>query len=111
VLLFPMLWLILGAVLLASLAHSWTSLRNRVGGAARGGLDQRVFQKYGPVYLGLWSPGDEAINGLGNTLRLDGDVTPKWQGAETAALSRLATICNWPARALLTPCSRARPMS
>jgi hypothetical protein len=100
VLLFPMLWLILGAALLASLAHSWTSLRNRVGGAARGGLDQRVFQKYGPVYLGLWSPSDEAINGLGNTLRLDGDVTPKWQGAEKATLSRLAAIFNWPARAL-----------
>lgn len=98
--LFPLLWLILGAVLLVSLTHAWTSFRNRAGDAASHDLDRRVFQKYGPIYLGFWSPSDEAINGLGNTMRLDGDVTPKWQGAETSALSRLAAICSWPRRAL-----------
>ena len=33
-------------------------------------LDQRTFQRYGGIWLGIWSKDDEAINGLKKTLEL-----------------------------------------
>jgi hypothetical protein len=99
VLLFPLMWLVLVGILSAVISVAWASFRSYATARARYALDIRTFGDYGDRYLGLWSPSDEAINGLGSTLGFGGDVTPKWGLKEASTFSRITVFLSWPVRA------------
>jgi hypothetical protein len=100
-LLFPLLWLMLLAVLLRCATYSFVLVRSRRANRASEALKRRAFEAHSKYYLGIWSPNDEAINGLTATLLLEGKVAPKWQpDARRGLLRRVLDLATWPIRSL-----------
>ncbi len=92
----PILYLILSAVLAWSLFQGWIILRSRFTARRDRGLDDETYRRYGPCYLGIWSLNDEAINGLARSLRLEGEVTPRWQPPNQSVLYHYFSWLFWP---------------
>lgn len=57
-------------------------------GRARKG-EKLAWEQVGGKWLGLFSASDEAINGLGNTLHLQGTIIPRWPGGVFLPLREL----------------------
>ncbi|MBR0852425.1 hypothetical protein JQ543_32170 [Bradyrhizobium diazoefficiens] len=99
--LFPLLWLVLLAVLLRCAAYAFVLIRSRRASRSSEALKLRAFESYSRGYLGVWSPNDEAINGLTATLLLAGEVAPKWQpDARRGLFRRVLDAVTWPVRGL-----------
>ncbi len=66
-------------------------------------LRQRAFELYGARWLGLWSPDDEAINGLRSTLQISVSFVRKIVPREVVYLSDILTLLSRPYYWLFAP--------
>jgi hypothetical protein len=95
---FPLIWLIFVGIVIWAVSYASICLLSHMFAYRQRGLDEQTFRQYGDRYLGLWSPSDEAINGLASTLFFHGEVTPKWRPYGTSFVARLLTVVVWPVR-------------
>ncbi|MCP4189154.1 MAG: hypothetical protein GY768_00855 [Planctomycetaceae bacterium] len=66
-------------------------------------LEQRCSQRFGKRWLGIWSPDDEAINGLTATLRLSVSFVAKMGPRERVLFSDVLSLVSQPYYWLLSP--------
>ncbi len=66
-------------------------------------MRQRAFEEYGPRWLGIWSPDDEAINGLRATLNMSISFVSKMFPREVVYLSDTFALLSRPYYWLLAP--------
>ena len=66
-------------------------------------LEQRTFQQYGQRWLGLWSPDDEAINGLRKTLELSVSFVGTLVPRERIFVSDLISLPSRPLLSVVAP--------
>jgi hypothetical protein len=66
-------------------------------------LHQRAFEVYGARWLGIWSPDDEAINGLRATLNISVSFVGKMLPREVVYLSDIFALLSRPYYWLLAP--------
>lgn len=72
-----LLALLLAALCLASLFHLAMTIYRLISFRRTQELNRRTFAMFRERGLVLWSPDDEAINGLNSTLALSGDIVPR----------------------------------
>jgi pimeloyl-ACP methyl ester carboxylesterase len=102
-------WLVLGAIilfgyltlLLASFFLSPVSEGLRIGWERR--MEQRAFELYGARWMGLWTPDDEAINGLRATMELSVSFVGSLVVRERVYLSDLISLPSRPLYQLFAP--------
>jgi hypothetical protein len=66
-------------------------------------LQRRAFSRYGPRWLGIWSPDDEAINGLRATLDLSMSFVRKMTPSDRVFLSDNLSLISRPLYWLFAP--------
>lgn len=65
--------------------------------------EHAILQKYGHRWLGLWSPDDEAINGLKLALSLAGNIMPRTVKNTPSFYAPKYAFLLWPVRVLINP--------
>ncbi len=66
-------------------------------------LQQRAFHRYGPNWLGIWSPDDEAINGLRATIALTLSFVKKMAPCDRVFLTDNLSLISRPYYWLIAP--------
>jgi hypothetical protein len=61
-------------------------------------IERSAFQRYGDRWFGMSSKADEAINGLLNTLRLQGEIVPRARSKRMAVTGKVFAILTTPFR-------------
>ena len=70
---------VLGFLGLRLISVVWAAIRDARGRV----LDASTWRRFGGLWRGVWSRGDEAISGLAGSLSLAGAVTPRFAGVGT----------------------------